>query len=267
MLGTPLLSCFKASGDTAKILGSDRARSLRGIYTLDCGAQHVGLVGGARATGYPRKLDREILADCPSAKIGSLENFRLYGMYFYSISSINRSCTKGISTHGHAMAYKFYPIACVGSSLLKPHRRQYPAARQIHLYSELTASPQSPDGQLPSSGQRQTDSYPAADKARQRQTDSYPAADKARQRQTDSYPAADKDRLTATRQPTKPAKDRLTATRQSTKPAKDRLTATRQSTKPAKDRLTATRQPTKPAKDRLTATRQSTKPAKDRLTA
>ena len=79
MLGTPLLSCFKASGDTAKIPGSDRARSLRGIYTLDCGAQHVGLVGGPRATGYPRKLDREILADCPSAKIGSLENFRLYG--------------------------------------------------------------------------------------------------------------------------------------------------------------------------------------------
>ena len=89
MLGTPLLSCFKASGDTAKIPGSDRARSLRGIYTLDCGAQHVGLVGGARATGYPRKLDREILADCPSAKIGSLENFRLYGNFFcvYSLLS------------------------------------------------------------------------------------------------------------------------------------------------------------------------------------
>ena len=28
---------------------------------------------------HPRKLDREIFADCPSAKIGSLENFQLYG--------------------------------------------------------------------------------------------------------------------------------------------------------------------------------------------
>ena len=33
MLGAPLLSCFKASGDTVKRPG---ARSLRGMYTLDC---------------------------------------------------------------------------------------------------------------------------------------------------------------------------------------------------------------------------------------
>ena len=42
--------------------------------------EHVGLVGGARVTSHPRKLDREIFADCPSAKIRSLENFRLYGI-------------------------------------------------------------------------------------------------------------------------------------------------------------------------------------------
>ena len=30
--------------------------------------------------GHPRKLDREIFEDCPSAKIGPLENFPLYGM-------------------------------------------------------------------------------------------------------------------------------------------------------------------------------------------
>ena len=28
---------------------------------------------------HQRKLDREIFADCPSTKIGSLENFQLYG--------------------------------------------------------------------------------------------------------------------------------------------------------------------------------------------
>ena len=27
---------------------------------------------------HPRKLDRKIFADCPTAKIGSLENFQLY---------------------------------------------------------------------------------------------------------------------------------------------------------------------------------------------
>ena len=77
MLGTPLISCFKASGDTVKRPGA----RLRAIATVCIRwvVEHVGLVGGARATGYPRKLDREIFADCPSAKIGSLENFRLYG--------------------------------------------------------------------------------------------------------------------------------------------------------------------------------------------
>ena len=29
--------------------------------------------------GHPRKLDREMLEVCPSAKIGPLENFPLYG--------------------------------------------------------------------------------------------------------------------------------------------------------------------------------------------
>ena len=99
-----------------------------------------------------------------------------------------------------------------------------PSSPPNTLVLELTASPQSPDGQLPSS-------------------------------------ESDKDRLTATRQPTKPVQDRLTATRQPTKPAQDRLAATRQPTKPVQDRLTATRQPTKPVQDRLTATRQPTKPA------
>ena len=59
-MGTSLLRYFKASGDTAKI------------------PSHIDLVGGARATGHPRKLDCEIFADCPSAIIGPLENFRLY---------------------------------------------------------------------------------------------------------------------------------------------------------------------------------------------
>ena len=73
-----------------------------------------------------------------------------------------------------------------------------PSSPPNTLVLELTASPQSPDGQLPSS-------------------------------------ESDKDRLTATRQPTKPVQDRLTATRtrQPTKPVQDRLTATRQPTKPA----------------------------------
>ena len=30
---------------------------------------------------HPQKLDREIFEDCPSAKIGPLENFPLYGIY------------------------------------------------------------------------------------------------------------------------------------------------------------------------------------------
>ena len=30
--------------------------------------------------GHPQKLDREIFEDCPSVKIGPLENFLLYGM-------------------------------------------------------------------------------------------------------------------------------------------------------------------------------------------
>ena len=122
-----------------------------------------------------------------------------------------------------AMAYKFYPIACVGSSLLKPHQRQYPAARQIHLYSnwQLAHKAQT-DSYL--AADRTTDSYPAADEARPRQTDSYPAADKARPRQTDSYPAADEARQGQT--DSYPAADkarpicklyRLAATQQSTK--------------------------------------------------
>ena len=84
MLGTPLISCFKASGDTVKRPGA----RLRAIATVCIRwvVEHVGLVGGARATGYPRKLDREIFADCPSAKIGSLENFRLYGSFIHSHS-------------------------------------------------------------------------------------------------------------------------------------------------------------------------------------
>ena len=86
MLGTPLISCFKASGDTVKRPGA----RLRAIATVCIRwvVEHVGLVGGARATGYPRKLDREIFADCPSAKIGSLENFRLYGNTQLSCSYI-----------------------------------------------------------------------------------------------------------------------------------------------------------------------------------
>ena len=32
---------------------------------------------------HPRKLDREIFEDGPSAKIGSLENFRPYGIHVY----------------------------------------------------------------------------------------------------------------------------------------------------------------------------------------
>ena len=30
--------------------------------------------------GHPRKLDREIFEDCPSVKIGPLENFPLYSI-------------------------------------------------------------------------------------------------------------------------------------------------------------------------------------------
>ena len=30
--------------------------------------------------GHPQKLDREIFEDCPSMKIGPLENFPLYGI-------------------------------------------------------------------------------------------------------------------------------------------------------------------------------------------
>ena len=37
------------------------------------------IVGGATLEHHPRKLDREIFEDGPSAKIGSLENFRPYG--------------------------------------------------------------------------------------------------------------------------------------------------------------------------------------------
>ena len=91
MLGTPLISCFKASGDTVKRPGA----RLRAIATVCIRwvVEHVGLVGGARATGYPRTLDREIFADCPSAKIGSLENFRLYGS----------TCTSIHSQHPHSV--------------------------------------------------------------------------------------------------------------------------------------------------------------------
>ena len=89
MLGTPLISCFKASGDTVKRPGA----RLRAIATVCIRwvVEHFGLVGGARATGYPRKLDREIFADCPSAKIGSLENFRLYGSILSHFLGKNKS--------------------------------------------------------------------------------------------------------------------------------------------------------------------------------
>ena len=80
MLGTPLLRCFKASVDTTKIPGA-RLHAIATQYI------YVGLwstlalwAEPERSAGYPRKLDREIFADCPSAKIGSLENFRLYGI-------------------------------------------------------------------------------------------------------------------------------------------------------------------------------------------
>ena len=58
---------------------------------LSCGARAVR--GGAERilwveqpwNVHPRKLDREIFEDGPSAKIGSLENFRPYGIPLYLI--------------------------------------------------------------------------------------------------------------------------------------------------------------------------------------
>ena len=63
---------FEVSGDTAKLPGP-RSHVIR-LYLWP---GHAGIVGGAKANGHPRRLDREIFADCPSAKIGSLENFQL----------------------------------------------------------------------------------------------------------------------------------------------------------------------------------------------
>ena len=59
---------------------SNDARAITiAIVKLVGGAGH-GIVGGAGVNVHPRKLDCEIFADRPSAKIGSLENFRLYGI-------------------------------------------------------------------------------------------------------------------------------------------------------------------------------------------
>ena len=83
-----LLRYFKASGDTAKLPDPRGPLSTKvpssaitiAIVKLVGGAGH-GIVGGAGVNVHPRKLDREIFADRPSTKIGSLENFRLYGIY------------------------------------------------------------------------------------------------------------------------------------------------------------------------------------------
>ena len=54
---------------------------------------------------HPRKLDREIFEDGPSAKIGSLENFRPYGISnIYMCTGIIES-VDSISRDGPDMPY------------------------------------------------------------------------------------------------------------------------------------------------------------------
>ena len=85
-----LLRYFKASGDTAKLPDPRGPLSTKVSSSAIESAGH-GIVGGAGVNVHPRKLDREIFADRPSAKIGSLENFRLYG------STIDCSSVHGIT--------------------------------------------------------------------------------------------------------------------------------------------------------------------------
>ena len=42
---------------------------------------------------WKQKLDREIFADCPSTKIGSLENFQLYGSLVSPVSDMRTGQT------------------------------------------------------------------------------------------------------------------------------------------------------------------------------
>ena len=75
---------LKNSNLVTERVNSNDARAITiAIVKLVGGAGH-GIVGGAGVNVHPRKLDREIFADRPSAKIGSLENFRLYGILFLS---------------------------------------------------------------------------------------------------------------------------------------------------------------------------------------
>ena len=79
----------KEAAMTSFSFNSNDARAITiAIVKLVGGAGH-GIVGGAGVNVHPRKLDREIFADRPSAKIGSLENFRLYGSTIVDLSVLH----------------------------------------------------------------------------------------------------------------------------------------------------------------------------------
>jgi len=66
-----------------------------------------GIVGGAVLEQPSAKLDREIFGDCPSAKIGPLENFPLYGTVgWYYIEELKHKLTRAVGKPASLCVYK-----------------------------------------------------------------------------------------------------------------------------------------------------------------